>query len=290
MRVLMVGATGNFASLLVPELKKRSVTVRALLHDDSKAVDAKRNGADETAAGDLKSEESLRRALADVDGVFHLGPAFAPDEAQMGLNMIKAAAEAGVRKFVFSGLMRPSIVSMGHHAAKLPVEEAIYESGLEFTVLQPTAFMQNFAGAWPQIAQHGVFALPYSSHAKLCYVDYRDVAEAAALAFTTDKLAYGTFELSAPGMFDRVQIAELMSNALGRTVQATEPSFAEWAQQAHIPEGPMREGLSRMYTHYDRYGFPGGNALVLRAILGREPRTLEQYIGELAQQGQGIAA
>ena len=37
-----------------------------------------------------------------------------------------------------------------------------------------------------------------------------------------------------------------------------------------------------MNAHYDEYGFPGGNALVLRAILGREPRSLEQYIYELA--------
>jgi hypothetical protein len=37
-----------------------------------------------------------------------------------------------------------------------------------------------------------------------------------------------------------------------------------------------------MYADYDLYGFPGGNALVLRAILGREPRTLQQYLRELA--------
>lgn len=43
-----------------------------------------------------------------------------------------------------------------------------------------------------------------------------------------------------------------------------------------------KEGLARMYADYDKYGFPGGNALVLRAILGREPRTLNQYIYELA--------
>ncbi len=56
----------------------------------------------------------------------------------------------------------------------------------------------------------------------------------------------------------------------------------EWAQTAHLPEGPLREGLSAMNPDYDRYGFPGGNALVLRAILEREPRTLNQYIYELA--------
>lgn len=49
-----------------------------------------------------------------------------------------------------------------------------------------------------------------------------------------------------------------------------------------MPDDPIREGLKKMYADYDQYGFPGGNALVLRAILGREPRTLRQYIHELA--------
>jgi hypothetical protein len=53
-------------------------------------------------------------------------------------------------------------------------------------------------------------------------------------------------------------------------------------QAAHIREGAIREGMKKMYAHYDRYGFPGGNALVLRAILGREPRPLRQYLYELA--------
>lgn len=113
-------------------------------------------------------------------------------------------------------------------------------------------------------------------------MDYRDVAEVAVLAMTGDGLSYGTFELSAPGMVDRVEMAEMASEALGRTVEADELSPQEWASNSGMPEGPLRDGLLRMMTHYDEHGFPGGNALVLRAILGREPRMLEGYFRELA--------
>jgi hypothetical protein len=41
-----------------------------------------------------------------------------------------------------------------------------------------------------------------------------------------------------------------------------------------------------MIAHYDRYGLPGGNPLVLRAILGREPRTLIDYLRELHGDGR----
>jgi hypothetical protein len=59
------------------------------------------------------------------------------------------------------------------------------------------------------------------------------------------------------------------------------PRSASGAQAAHVPDG-LRDNLRVMYEDYDQYGFPGGNALVLRAILGREPRSLQQYIQELA--------
>ena len=150
--------------------------------------------------GDLHDPVSLRAAARGVDGVFHLNPAFAPDEAELGVAMVEAAKAAGVRKFVFSGAIHPSISKMANHAAKRPVEEAVYESGMDFTVLQPTMFMQTLSNGWNSVLERGQIAMPYARLAKASYVDYRDVAEAAALALTGDTLAYGTFELCAPGM------------------------------------------------------------------------------------------
>ena len=281
MKALVVGATGKYAGHVVPELKRLGAMVRALVRDTGKAEAARRQGADEAVVGDLTDPPSLRRAAAGVDGVFHINPGFAPNEAALGVAMVEAAVAAGARKFVFSGAIHPSLSKMINHAAKRPVEEALYESGLAFTVLQPAMFMQTLDMGWPAVLATGRVGLPYAKTAKACYVDYRDVAEAAALALTGDTLDYGTFELSAPGMVSRVDLASLMSEAIGRPVEAAEPSFDEWADAVKEPAGPRREGLRAMYADYDHYGFPGGNALVLRAVLGREPRTLRSYIHEL---------
>jgi uncharacterized protein YbjT (DUF2867 family) len=281
MKVLMVGATGKYACHVIPELKQRGVTIRALVRDKERLEAARRNGADEAVVGDLEDADSLDAAAMGVEGVFHLNPAFAPNEAALGVAMVEAAKAAGVRKFVFSSVIHPSIAALSNHAAKRPVEEALCESGMPFVILQPTMFMQNFDSGWKAVMETGRFALPYSKHAKASYVDYRDVAEVAALAMTSDRFDYGTFELCDAGMVDRVELVAMMSEALGRPVEAGEPTFEEWAQTAHIPEGAMREGMKKMYAHYDRYGFPGGNALVLQAVLGREPRRLQQYFHEL---------
>ncbi len=107
------------------------------------------------------------------------------------------------------------------------------------------------------------------------------MAEATAVALTGDTLSCGTFELCAAGMINRVEIAALMSTALGRQIEAGEAAFSEWARAAHLPVGPVRDGLEAMNADYDKYGFLGGNALVLKAVLGRELRTLAAYITEL---------
>jgi len=289
MKILMVGATGKFASHIVPELKQRGATVRALIREKNKEAVARSQGVDEVVIGDLQNSKSLHAAAQGIDGVFHINPAFVPHEADLGIAMVEAAKSAGVSKFVFSSVIHPSISKLSNHAEKRPVEEALYDSGMIFTVLQPTMFMQTLDNGWSQVRKQGRFSLPYSKHVKACYVDYRDVAEAAALAFTGNRLDYGTFELSAHGMVSRVELTAIMSEALGHSIEAAEIPFDEWAKAAKIPDGPLRQGLERMYADYNVHGFPGGNALVLKTILQREPRTLKQYIHELAKERRAAA-
>jgi uncharacterized protein YbjT (DUF2867 family) len=252
-----------------------------LVRNPERAQLARDNGAMESVIGDLEEPASLIDAMVGMDGVFHIGPAHSASEAQMGLAMVDAARAAGARKFVFSGVIHPSISAMTNHAAaKLPVEDALYSSELDFTVLQPARFMQNFERSWNDIIDNDRFAQPYAPTAKMCSVDYRDVAEVAAMALTGDELSYGTFELCAPGMQDSYEVAAILSDVLGRPITAVQIPLDEYSSQ--LPEGAFRDGMTRMMAHYDRHGLPGGNPLVLRAILGREPRSLAQYFRELA--------
>jgi uncharacterized protein YbjT (DUF2867 family) len=285
----MVGATGKFAGFVLPELKKRGVKVRALVRDRNSEKVARDRGADETAIGDLREPRGLISAAVGADGVFHIGPAFEPRESDMGVTMVEAAKAAGVGKFVFSSVIHPSISKLTNHAAKRPVEEALYESGMTFTVLQPAMFMQNIESGWSEVIRSGRFSLPYSRRVKSCYVDYRDVAEVVGQAFTSERLDNGTFELCSNGMFNRVEVAAMMSGALDVKIDAGEIAFDEWAEKAAIPDGPRREGLKRMYADYNQYGFRGGNSLVLKSILMREPRTLKEFFNELASRQQKAA-
>jgi uncharacterized protein YbjT (DUF2867 family) len=277
--VLVVGATGRFARLVVPELARRGAKVKAYVRDPNKGAIARANGAAEVAIGDLRDRRSVERAMDGVDGVFHIGPAFVADEADLGIGVVEAARRSGVRKIVFSSVIHPTNIRLDNHASKIPVEDAIFASGIDYTILHPAMFFQNIAGGWQSVVEQNVFAEPFPIQKRVARVDYRDVAEVAAIALTEDRLAFGTFELCA-AMPDRSEIAAVMSDVLGRPIEPGEAPFDEWA--AHLPLSPdQKELLAKVFESYAVSG-SGGNSLVLRAVLGREPRSLRQYIEDLA--------
>jgi len=276
-KILAVGASGQFAGLVVPQLIRRGAVVRALLHDRAKDAQARSLGAAETVVGDLADRARMDAALEDIDAVFYIAPAFLPHEAEVGVGLVKAARAAGVRRFVFSSVIHPILSALVNHAQKAPVEEALLTSGMEYVLLHPTVFFQNFTQAWPRIVQSGVLAEPWSADSRFSRVDYRDVAEAAAIALTEDRLLYGTFECCAEGWHDRHEVVAIISQVLGRQIQAERIG----PKLAAASAGPAAAGLQRMFEWYDERGLKG-NALTLRAILGREPRTLRQFFEELA--------
>jgi uncharacterized protein YbjT (DUF2867 family) len=278
--VLAVGATGPFAGLIPAALVSRGIKVRALVHDPAKAAVLRQTGIEEIAIGDLADLASLERAVKGVDGVFHIGPAFLVNEAQLGLNMVEAAKRAGVRRFVFSSVIQPTSSRLTNHASKIPVEDAIFASGMEYVVLQPANFFQNIGKGWNSVVQEGVFGEPFSRSARIGRVDCRDLAEAVGIAFAEDRLTYGTFELCA-GLMNREEIVAAMSEVLGRPINAAEPTFDEWAAAARIPTGEdQRQGMKNVFAYYAHSPL-GGNGLVLRTILQREPTNLRQYIESL---------
>ena len=210
-----------------------------------------------------------------MDAVFYIAPAALENEAEVGKQFVAAAKQAGVRRLVFSSVIHPVLSELVNHADKAPVEEALLDSGMEYVFLQPAMFFQNFIAAWAKMRESGVYGEPWSTETRFTRVDYRDVAEVAAIALTEDRLLYGTFELCAEGNMNRHDLAALMSEVLGKQVK---PIKIELPAQANMPPK-----LTRMFDWYDKHALLG-NSTILRAILRREPRTLRSFFEELNAQ------
>ncbi|WP_197382278.1 NmrA family NAD(P)-binding protein [Mycolicibacterium mengxianglii] len=276
--VLVIGAAGHAAGHVVSALADRGARVRGFIRDADRRDDVLSRGAAEVAIGDLTESDSVRSALAGVSSAFYIAPAFIADEARIGVSVVDECRRAGVRRLVFSSVIHPGL-ELINHAAKAPVERALYDSGMEYAVLQPALFFQNFAQSLARAAESGVFAEPWSTETRFSRVDYRDVAEAAALALTGDRLIGGTYELAADGHLNRHDVAALMSQAAGR------PITAQRLDPAAMTD--LEPAMRAMFDHYDHSGLLS-TAVTLSAVLERPPRTLQDYFHELAAEGEPL--
>ncbi len=271
--IVIVGASGAVGTPAIRHLVRMGASVRALTSNPRSAERLTGLGVSGTVIGDFRSGADVARALAGAESVLLVSPRFTEDEAEIGIRAVEAAKAEGVGHFVYSSAFHPQMSRMDHHATKLRIEEAVIESGLAFTIVQPSMFMQNVRVEWREVVENGVYRRPYSPHRKMSVIDTGDLGEAIARVLTDPTLRGGTYELCSGDSVTHAEMAAIFSEVLGREVTAQKRSLEDWRSWA-AERGWAKwsiEAYARMCDHYDAHGYPGGNALALRAILGREP-------------------
>jgi len=282
--VLVTGAGGKTGAAVLEALRARGVRSVGLVRSAQHAAPA----ADRVVVADQRDPDGLAHALVGVDAVYAVAPNLSPDELTMACAVVDACGRAGVRRLVLHSVVHPQLRAMPHHADKALAEEAVVTSGLDWTVLQPNAYLQNLAAYVPGM-RHGVLRVPYATQRASAWVDLHDVAEVAAHALVDDLGMHATFELSGPEERTSAEVAELAAELLGRPVRAerVDPEhFVATLDGAVVQDPERRRRLLAMLQHYDLYGSPG-DATVLRALLGREPRDLRAVLAELLGPGGG---
>ncbi len=289
--IVIVGASGAVGTPTIRHLAARGAEIRALTSNERSAERLAGLGVGETTVGDFRSAGDVARALAGAESVFLVSPRFTEDEAEIGIGVVQAAKQEAVRHFVYSSAFHPQLSGMDHHATKLRIEEAVIESGLAFTIVQPSMFMQNVRVEWSEVTGDGVYPRPYSPDRKMSLIDTEDLGEAVARVLTEPSLRGGTYELCSGESLTHAEMAAILSDVLGRPVTARKRPLEDWkAWAAGRGWAPWSvEAYAKMCNHYDAHGYPGGNALAARAILGREPNGYrafaERFVAEMAAAG-----
>ncbi|MEQ8246983.1 MAG: NmrA family NAD(P)-binding protein [Alphaproteobacteria bacterium] len=278
MIVFVSGAGGRTGLSIVPALTAAGHTVRFLTRQTRYGGPlSDLQGADPVVA-DLGSDAEIARAMVDAEAVYHIPPNMHPNEIDFGKRVVAAAKSAGVAHVVYHSVLHPQVQALTHHWNKLFVEEALIESGLPYTILQPSSYMQNTAGDWAGIVERGVHTLAFSATAKLSLVDLDDVAAVAAQVVGQSDHFGAIYELAGPAMLSCEDKAAILSTVLGRPIRAaqdSEETFRRKAAAAGMPQHVI-DTRAQMFAHYDTQGLPG-NPNVLRWLLGRSPTTYEQY-------------
>ena len=259
--------------------------MRALVHQPEQIHAVESRGAQDVVAGDMKSQETMERAVQDVHAVYHICPNVSPDEVAIGRIVINAARSSGVEHFVFHSVLNPQTEAMPHHWKKLRVEELLVESSLPYTILQPAAYMQNILAHWERIQSEGIYPVPYPADTRLSLVDLMDVAQAAAIVLTEPGHQYATYELVSIEGLSQTELAAILSQELGRPVQATTVPLETWRSQAkEAGLGDYQiETLTSMFAYYQRSDLLG-NPHALSWLLGRPPTTLNEFARRITEE------
>jgi uncharacterized protein YbjT (DUF2867 family) len=224
--ILVTGATGLSGSAVVREFARQGYPVKALVRSRAKAHDLEMLPGVEIVEGNMLRAETLGDALDGVERVLLISSA---DQQMLETQcaFIDAAKKAGVRHIVkFSGLNSaldsPFLFTRMH----AEIERYLESSGLAWTHLRPSQFMQVYLREVPTIVAESAFFLPMED-AKLAPVDIEDIAKVAFALLHTEGHEGRSYDITGPQALTMTEIAEQISLAIGKTVRYVNIAQAE---------------------------------------------------------------
>lgn len=274
--ILVTGASGKTGKAVIQSLSKVK-SVRAFVRDEKCIQPLKSLGAEDVFVGDLLDTSALLSATKNIRAIYHICPNMNPKEGEIGKLIIEAAKQNKIEHFVYHSVLHPQIEVMNHHWQKMRVEEMIFESGIPFTILQPAPYMQNLLANWKSLTENWVLKVPYSVDAKFSFLDLADLAEVVKIVLTETSHQNAIYELAGTMPMSHIEVAKIYSKVLKREVQAQKEEIRDWKLRASGLSEYALENLVRMFEYYDKWGLVG-NSNILKWILKREPKSMEEFI------------
>lgn len=240
---LFTCASGQQCSHLLPLVAElpQAPKLRLAVHSKSSCdrMKAEYPSAEVTKA-DLLNPKDVKRIIEGVTVVYHIGPPMNPRELSIGRNMIDAAVSqnqnhgGSIRHFVLSSVLHTQASKLLHHNNKRLVEEALIESGLDYTILQPTILMENFP--FPMLQQQvtrgerePVLLALWDPKVKFTFLALKDLAAAALVVLRERQRHFrATYEWSGTReMLSSDDICAIASRKLGVEIQIDRLPFFE---------------------------------------------------------------
>lgn len=270
---LVLGGTGKTGKRVVSQLRAAGHTARA----------ASRSG---DTRFDWHDESTWEAAIDGVRAVYMVDlvdEAVEWDPTVSVRTFCKRAQAAGVRRVV---LLQARTDQDAGGKSLVGSEGEVQESGLEWTILRPTWFTQNFdEGILLDGVREGLIRIP-AGHGLEPFIDCEDVAAVAVAALVEDKHVGEIYEMTGPTPITFGDAAEILSRVLGREVRY-EPVTAEEYVAGQVAQG-LPEDYAVMLADLIGQIRDGRNAHLsdgVQRALGREPMDFETYARAAAATG-----
>ena len=223
--ILVAGGTGVLGSAIVRRLMEDGRAVRVLTRRRERASTLEADGA-QVSIGDLRDRSSLAEACHGVTHVITTANAFTGTGAQSvdavdelgNRNLINAARTARVRQFVFTSAHVPDAYrSIDFFAAKFHTEEYLRQSGVPWTILRPTAFMETWAMiVGDPLVRTGRATIFGSGRNPINFVAVDDVAAVAVMTLDRPDALKAIVDIGGPDNLTLLEVAGIFANVTGR--------------------------------------------------------------------------
>ncbi|WP_231905595.1 NAD(P)H-binding protein [Streptomyces davaonensis] len=269
----MTGATGNVGGELVRGLASTGEPVRAL--NRSGSPEGLPPGV-EARAADLNEPDTVRGALDGVEALF-LMPGYGGQR-----QILKDARAAGVRRVVL--LSSPSVRTgdRGNAVAGylIEAEEAVRESGLDWTFVRPTSFMSNALRMADRIRAGETVRLPFPG-VRTADVDPYDIAAVARHALLSDAYAGRALEVTGPEALLPADRVRILGEVLGRELPAV--GLTDEEARAELESELPKPYVDAFFSFYVDGTLDESVVLpTVEEVTGRAPRTFEDWAREHA--------
>jgi uncharacterized protein YbjT (DUF2867 family) len=282
---LVVGATGLVGGELCRRLLQRGETVRALVRSTSaqEKVAALRSSGAECVLGDLKNRPSIAAACRGVDAVIstasstlsrQAGDSIDSVDREGQLNLVSAAKEAGVRRFILVSFRHQAGTPFPLGEAKQQVEAAIAD--MNFTVIQASWFMEVWLSPALGFDYRNAAATIYGAGTRpISWVSYRDVAEMCAVALRHRAAERRSIEFGGPEAIAPKEIVRRFEAIFGRPFKVDYVPEEVLRSQYEGAADPMHKSFAALML-----GYAGGDAMNMAPVVatyGLRLTTVDDY-------------
>ncbi len=274
--IFVTGATGTIGAEVLYLLKTSDQVVRAGIRQPTVA-----QLAENAIAFDITQPASFGPALAGVERMFLMRPPAVTNVAETLFPLIDAAKASGVHQIVFLSLLGAEKLSFVPHRK---VEIYLQHSGIDYTFLRASFFMQNLQTAHgAEIRQRREILVP-AGNGKTSFVDGNDIAAVAVRALTEDGHRNQAYDLTGSEALDYPTVAALLSLELGYPIVYRHPSlrsFLSYQRSRGVTAGQALV-MAAIYTTA-RFGMAARVTNDVARLLGRPPQSLQGYLAQHRQ-------
>ncbi|MGF1669913.1 MAG: SDR family oxidoreductase [Balneolaceae bacterium] len=282
MKILVIGGTGLVGTQVVKELSSRNIEVSVLTRKAGNVSGLPKEA--RLVRGDILNPLTVKTIFRNMNRVFMLNP-LSLDETSQGMFAVNGMRTSRIDRIVYMSVHQlEKALYLPHFGSKLAIEQAIKNTGIPYTILRPNNFYQNDYWSKDPMTRYGIYPQPLGNIG-LSRVDIRDIAEAAAIALTTDNHVNETYNLVGPDVITGPETAEIWSKALGRPIKYAGDDLDKWEQESlQYMSDWMAFELKLMYSYLHKHGLKAEPEDLERVtkLLGHAPRPYKKFVEEMA--------